>query len=105
MPGKGSLELKKGPEIIDLDDDDDDDDDECTSRGLHGKKANSRVIVKNEHPSSSEEVRQKSLLKCAQTVEKVKRKFSFSRIDTSSSLSSSSADPVRNVKLRQTVLD
>ncbi|TKY57383.1 hypothetical protein E2542_SST21831 [Spatholobus suberectus] len=75
------LKLENVVEIIDLDDDDDDDDDVgFTSQGLHGKKAISQIVAKNEHPSSSD----------ADAVQH-KRKY-VSAIGTSTSTSSSSAD-------------
>ena len=77
-----------------LDDDDEDDDDEdwCMSQGVHENKAISGLVVKNEDPSPSSSLVVQQKTKFANAVDTVKRKFSFSNGETSTSSSSSSDD-------------
>ncbi|XP_039690132.1 WEB family protein At4g27595, chloroplastic isoform X2 [Medicago truncatula] len=86
--GMGTMKVKKDIEIIHLDDDDDDEDWRM-SQGVHEKKAIYGLVVKNEYPSPSLVVQQKT--KFANAVDTVKRKFSFSDSETSTSSSSSSS--------------
>ncbi|RHN57947.1 hypothetical protein MtrunA17_Chr5g0445851 [Medicago truncatula] len=88
MLGMGTMKVKKDIEIIHLDDDDDDEDWRM-SQGVHEKKAIYGLVVKNEYPSPSLVVQQKT--KFANAVDTVKRKFSFSDSETSTSSSSSSS--------------
>jgi len=105
VSASGRVKLDKNIEIIYPDDDDDDDDDDdggSMSGGVNEKKAVFGIAVKNEVPSSSVATQQKS--KFPNAVDTLKRKFSWSDIETSSATSSSSDDwsflddpPIRSV--------
>ncbi|XP_058742854.1 uncharacterized protein LOC131615714 isoform X2 [Vicia villosa] len=92
-PGKGTMQLEKNIEIINLVDDDDDDDDKCMSmsRGVHEKKVVFGNAMKIEDPTPSSTVAWQQQIKPANPLDMLKRKISFS--DSESSSSTSSFDP------------
>lgn len=103
MAARGRLGL--GP-VIEIEDSDDD---ECISQGtLHGKRATSRIVAENKHPSSSGAVQQKNLSTGVQSI--AKRKLASSRefgtnmnmldhIDTDTSSSSSDSSDMDHLPL------
>ncbi|CAK8538908.1 unnamed protein product [Lathyrus sativus] len=82
---KGTKNLEKKIEIINLDDDDDDD--QCMYRGVHEKKAISGIAMKFEDPTPSSSVAWQH----ANPLDMVKRKISFSDSESSSSSSDDSS--------------
>ncbi|KAI5432821.1 uncharacterized protein LOC127117599 isoform X2 [Lathyrus oleraceus] len=97
-PGKGTKNLEKKIEIINLDDDDDDDD-QCISRGVHEKKAISGIAMKFEDPTPSSSV----AWQFANPLDMVKRKICFSDSESSSSSSSDDSSFLDNPAIRSAV--
>lgn len=82
-PAGGNLKLENEIEIINHDNDDD----QSMSRGVHENKACFGITAESENPSSSVALATQQESKFANAVDTVKRKFSFSNRETSTSTS------------------
>ncbi|KAL5101194.1 hypothetical protein RYX36_005521 [Vicia faba] len=99
---KGTKQLGKNIEIINLDDDDDDDD-QCMPQGVHEKKAVSGNAMKIEDPTPSSTVAWQQQIKPANPLDLIKRKISFSDSESSSSASSLDASFLDNLAISSAV--